>query len=95
MYALDPFSGNNPLYSNAVYTIMHLFLEIFSISFIRCPDDHARPSFRDIHMSLSQDQAFVLHVPEEAASTHPQAAVLGAPLEAGENMYIELQKSYL
>ena len=38
-------------------------------------------------MSLSQDQAFVLHVPEEAASTHPQAAVLGAPLEAGENMY--------
>ncbi|KAL5491611.1 hypothetical protein EMCRGX_G016929 [Ephydatia muelleri] len=60
-----------------------------------CPDDHARPSFRDIHMSLSQDQAFVLHVPEEAASTHPQAAVLGAPLEAGEKMYIELQKSYL
>eukprot|EP00731_Ephydatia_muelleri_P014771 Em0008g491a len=60
-----------------------------------CPDDHARPSFRDIHMSLSQDQAFVLHVPEEAASTHPQAAVLGAPLEAGENMYPELQKSYL
>eukprot|EP00731_Ephydatia_muelleri_P014776 Em0008g496a len=60
-----------------------------------CPDDHARPSFRDIHMSLFQDQDFVLHVPEEAASTHPQAAVLGAPLEAGENMYIELQKSYL
>eukprot|EP00731_Ephydatia_muelleri_P014767 Em0008g487a len=50
---------------------------------------------KDIHMSLFQDQAFVLHVPEEAASTHPQAAVLGAPLEAGENMYIELPKSYL
>ena len=46
-------------------------------------------------MSLSQDQTFVLQVPEEAASTHPQAAILGAPLEAGENMYIELQKSYL
>ncbi|KAL5491565.1 hypothetical protein EMCRGX_G016873 [Ephydatia muelleri] len=58
------------------------------------PDHNARPSFRDIHMSLFQDQDFVLHVPEEAASTHPQAAVLGAPLEAGEKMYIELQKSY-
>ena len=45
-------------------------------------------------MSLSQDQDIVLCVPEEAASTHPQAAVLGAPLEAGENMYIELQRSY-
>ena len=65
------------------------------ILFIRCPDHNARPSFKDINMSFSQDQAFVLHVPEEAASTHPQAAVLGAPLEAGENMYIELQKSFM
>ena len=78
-----------------MYTIIYLFLVNDFQSFIRCPDDHARPSFRDIHLSLSQNQAFVLHVPEEAASTHPQAAVLGAPLEAGENMYIELQKSYL
>eukprot|EP00731_Ephydatia_muelleri_P014769 Em0008g489a len=60
-----------------------------------CPDHNARPSFKDINMSFSQDQVFVLHVPEEAASTHPQAAVLGAPLEAGENMYIELQKSFM
>ena len=36
----------------------------------------------------------MLSVPDEAHLTHPQAGVLGAPLEAGENMYIDLQKRY-
>ena len=36
----------------------------------------------------------VLNIPEEDSSTNPLAGVLGAPLEAGENMYSELQKRY-
>ena len=37
----------------------------------------------------------VLNIPEEDSSTNPLAGVLGAPLEAGENMYTNLQKRYI
>ena len=62
--------------------------------FWRNPDATLRPSFSDIKMSVSQDQNLLCQIPNEALLTHPQAGVLGAPLEAGENMYTELQSTY-
>ena len=37
----------------------------------------------------------VLNIPEEDSSSNPLAGVLGAPLEAGENMYTGVQKRYI
>ena len=37
----------------------------------------------------------VLNIPEEDSSSNPLAGVLGAPLEAGENMYTSVQKRYI
>eukprot|EP00731_Ephydatia_muelleri_P015159 Em0008g879a len=64
---------------------------------IQCwnPDTYSRPAFRDIYLSLHQSTEFVLQVPDDARLTHPQAGILGAPLDAGEKMYIDLQKSYI
>ena len=49
----------------------------------------------EVSISLHQSTDFILQVPEDARLTHPQAGNLGAPLEAGEKMYIDLQKSYV
>lgn len=40
---------------------------------------------------LKDDQ---MEIPLEDLSTHPQAGALGATLEAGERMYIDLQNFY-
>ena len=53
-----------------------------------------RPGFRDILLSLLESKSVVLRVPPEDADSHPQAAVLGAPLEAGHGMYTALQNIY-
>ncbi len=62
--------------------------------FFRHPDTKFRPSFRDIVIALNGSIVNVLSIPEEDSSTHPLARVLGATLEAGENMYIQLQIRY-
>ena len=54
-----------------------------------------RPSFRDIVLILVGSEEMVLNIPEEDSSTNPLAGVLGAPLEAGENMYSDLQRRYV
>ncbi len=43
---------------------------------------------------LLQDESRVLDIPVEEASTHPEACLLGAPIEVGENMYKALQQCY-
>eukprot|EP00731_Ephydatia_muelleri_P015150 Em0008g870a len=68
--------------------IYHLMIQCWN------PETCSRPMFRDIYLSLYQSTEFVLQVPNDARLTHPQAGILGAPLEAGEKMYIDLQKSY-
>ena len=52
-----------------------------------------RPGFRDILLSLLEDEQTVLSIPKDIGS-NSLAAVLGAPLEAGFNMYTELQTMY-
>jgi len=37
----------------------------------------------------------VLAIPKDAQATHAQANILGAPLEAGGQMYHDLQQTYL
>ena len=42
---------------------------------------------------LQHDQS-ILEVPEGALSSHHEAGVLGAPLDAGKMMYLDLQNMY-
>ena len=53
-----------------------------------------RPSFRDLLLALLDNIKVVLSIPPEAFETHSHAGVLGSPLEAGENMYRDLQDKY-
>ncbi|XP_064386571.1 uncharacterized protein LOC135335087 [Halichondria panicea] len=57
-------------------------------------ENSQRPAFRDVVLSLARGEEMVLSIPEEDSSTNPLAGVLGAPLEAGENMYSQLQSRY-
>ena len=61
----------------------------------RHPETSIRPAFRDIVLTLVGSEQMVLNIPEEDSSSNPLAGVLGAPLEAGENMYTDLQKRYI
>ncbi|KAL5490941.1 hypothetical protein EMCRGX_G016145 [Ephydatia muelleri] len=64
---------------------------------IQCwnPATHSRPLFKDIYQSLCQSEELVLAIPCDVHLIHPNAGMVGASLEAGQNLYIELQKSYL
>jgi hypothetical protein len=53
-----------------------------------------RPSFRELLLSLLSNPRVVLSIPREALNTHNLAGVLGSPLEAGANMYRDLQNKY-
>ena len=53
-----------------------------------------RPSFREMLLCLLENKTVVLTIPSRAKSSHPQAGVLGAPIEAGQSMYTELQNMY-
>ena len=64
-------------------------------SFYRNPETSHRPAFRDIIIALLENEDSILEIPSDALSSHRQAGVLGAPLEAGEAMYRELQGMYM
>jgi hypothetical protein len=53
-----------------------------------------RPGFREVLLSLLDNAEEMISIPPEALDTHPLAGVLGSPLEAGENMYPDLQSQY-
>ena len=75
-----------------MHTLMHYSGILTMVH--RHPDPHLRPSFDDVIMILGDDST-ILNIPEDALTSHPQAGVLGAPLEAGHNMYYSMQKTYL
>ena len=54
-----------------------------------------RPSFREVVQALLEHEDSLLHIPPEALSSHSQAGMLGAPLEAGMLMYTGTQEMYL
>ena len=61
----------------------------------RNPQSRERPDFSGIMLVLLKTNKSICVIPEKELGTHPQAGVLGAPLEAGEGMYIDLQKLYI
>lgn len=89
---------NHPtaLLITSVYTLLNADDDQCHSAFLnRHPAPSTRPTFKDILAALLHDEAKVLDIPVEDASTHEQASLLGAPLEAGENMYSDLQQLYL
>ena len=45
-------------------------------------------------MHMMRPESKMLEIPQEALNTHKFAGVLGGPLEAGINMYRDLQWAY-
>ena len=62
--------------------------------FCRHPDTSWRPTFAQVVEALSEPEFDLLNWFEEDVKVHPQAAVLGAHLEAGKDLYRELQEAY-
>ena len=60
----------------------------------RHPQASSRPTFSLLLQALCQPEIELLSWSEEDMRVHPQAAVLGAPLEAGKDLYPELQQIY-
>ena len=58
-------------------------------------DKSGRPQFREIVQTLSQSEDELLFIPEEVTRGHPQASILGAPLEAGRDLYTQLQNTIM
>ena len=67
----------------------------YTVFACRHPENSQRLVFRDVVLTLVGSEKMVLSIPEEDSSTNPLAGVLGAPLEAGENMYSQLQNRYI
>ena len=63
--------------------------------FTRNTDKPSRPDFAELVRALSSSVTDLLSWSEEDMRVHPQAAVLGAPLEAGKDLYPELQGAYM
>ena len=65
------------------------------LDFPRHPRTSSRPTFSTLLHTLSQNPTTLLNWTEEDRNVHPLAAVLGAPLEAGLGLYIDLQQVYV
>ena len=54
-----------------------------------------RPTFAAILKTISQPPFVLFHwFEEDKQSAGPQCDVLGAPLESGHNLYLDLQNAY-
>ena len=63
--------------------------------YCRDPVAASRPRFRELTIILTGNPQDVLSIPQEALShSHKLAGVLGSPLEAGKNMYSDIQNKY-
>ena len=89
------------LHPHIVYTLVCL-LSLFSIyyTFFCCvlccrhPDSHSRPSFPSLCQTLAEEAGSLLELIEPNDQDPSQASLLGAPLQAGAELYLELQKTY-
>ena len=63
--------------------------------YCRDPVAGNRPRFREFTIVLTGNPHDVLSIPQEALDVHKLAGVLGSPLEAGKNMYSDLQNKYM
>ena len=61
----------------------------------RNPEPESRPTFPDIQTVLQRpDFKLLTWTAEDVAAYTEEARTLGAPLEAGEELYTEIQKTY-
>ena len=65
------------------------------VSLFQASGHTSRPSFTEVVEALSEPEIDLLCWSEEDTAVHPQAEVLGAPLEAGVDLYPELQGTYV
>ena len=64
-------------------------------TFCRHPEPESRPEFLDIQVELQRpDFKLLTWTAEDVAAYTEQARTLGAPLEAGEKLYTDIQKTY-
>jgi len=63
--------------------------------YFRHPDTESRPTFSELREALSQSEAELLAWSEKDKKVHQQATVLGAPLESGKDLYLELQEMHI
>ena len=62
----------------------------------RHSEPELRPTFFDVLLVLQRPDFQLLNwLPDDVATYSEQARTLGAPVEAGEELYTELQKTYL
>ena len=61
----------------------------------RHPFASNRPGFRELTIVLTGSHLTLLHIPQKDLHAHKLAGVLGSPLEAGKNMYTDLQNKHL
>ena len=69
-------------------------IEYFILQLCRHPKTSERPTFATLVFKLSQPDCKVLYFLASDEGIHRQASVLGAPLEAGQNLYLDLQNMY-
>ncbi len=74
------------IYTRALFPLVYIH---------RHPETRSRPSFSDLLQSLSRPETELLSWTEEDTKTHPQATVLGGPLDAGTGLYTDLQIVYV
>ena len=62
----------------------------------RNPEPESRLTFSDIQTVLQRpDLKLLTWMAEDVAAYTEEARILGAPLEAGEELYTEIQKTYV
>ena len=74
---------------------MHSSYAQYILLSYRHPETAGRPSFSHLASVLSQPDKGLLVWSDEDKNCHPQALMLGAPLEAGTHLYPLLQKTYM
>ena len=75
-------------------------LTLLLIFYLRHPESCCRPTFSEVLDSLLQPESELLYwkpISEDGEGVHSESksAILGAPLQAGEQLYPELQCTYM
>ena len=73
----------------------HITVEHAVYTLYRHPEPESRPEFPDIQVELQRpDFKLLTWRAEDVAAYTEQARTLGAPLEAGEELYTDIQMLY-
>ena len=72
-----------------------MYVRAYTCIIHRHPITGSRPNFRELVLALTGDKSEVLLIPQGDGDTHSLARVLGSQLEAGKNMYKDLQNKYI